>query len=154
MKKSISIFIIIISIFACSRGTDYVECESKNTDEGIIVSSIDFGSCIYNLKNKTYLIQDSIGYVNLQHEINEGRIGDDTCSFPKIIFTDSTTLLGQYGQATGCTVNFNRKVESINDTTVKYTIDPKGCGNCEMLGYSYNFILLDKDSITNVLFNE
>lgn len=154
MKKILSLLVIIISFASCSRGLDSVECESKNTDEGLIVSSVEFGSCIYNLENKTFFIQDSSGYVDLQKEINNGIIGDDSCSFPTIIFTDSTTLLGQYGQATGCTINFNRKVESINDTTVKYTIEPKGCGDCEMLGYSYNFILLDKDSITTVLFNE
>ena len=154
MKKSISLFIIITSLFACSKGLDSVECQSKNIDEGLIVSSVDFGSCIYNLDNKTFVVQSDDEYIKLQEEISDGIIGDDSCSFPTIVFTDSTTLLGQYGQATGCTVNFNRKVESINDTTVKYTISPKGCGDCEMLGYSYNFILLDKDSITTVLFNE
>ena len=153
MKKLISILILSITFFSCSRGLDSVDCQSKNTDEGIIVSSVDFGSCIFNLESNTFFIQDSIGYVNLQNDIKNGIIGQDSCSFPIIVFTDSTTLLGQYGQATGCTINFNRKVESVNDTTVNYTITPKGCGNCEMLGYSYNFILLDKDSITTVLFN-
>jgi hypothetical protein len=153
MKKILSILLIIISIFSCSKGLDKVECESKNTDKGLIVGSIDFGTCIFELKNKTFFIQDSAGYANLQKEIINGKIGGDSCTFPTIVFTDSTTLLGQYGEATGCTINFNRIVESVNDTTVNYTINPEGCGDCEMLGYSYNFILLDKDSITTVLFN-
>ena len=156
MKRIISIFIIIISIFSCSKGLDTVECESKNTDEGIIESSIDFGSCIYNLENKTFIIQDSIGYVNLQLEINNAIVGSDSCSFPTIVFNDTTnTLLGQYAQATGCTINFNRNVEV--DSTAKqvnYIISPKGCGDCEMLGYSYNFVLVKKiDDTYTVLFN-
>ena len=153
MKIITSLFVLIITFASCSKGSDSVECDSKNADEGLIVGSVDFGACIYELKNKTFFIQDSISYVNLQLEINNGIIGDDTCTFPTIVFTDSTTLLGQYGQATGCTINFNRKVEPINDSTVNYSIKPEGCGDCEMLGYSYNFILLDKDSITTVKFN-
>ena len=157
MKKSISIlFIIVISIFSCSKGLDSVECESKNTDKGIIVSSVDFGSCIYNLGNKTFIVQDSLGYVKLQQEINNGIIGDDSCSFPTIVFNDTTnTLLGQYAQATGCSINFNRNVK-VDSTTkqVNYIINAEGCGDCEMLGYSYNFVLVDKiDNTYTILFN-
>ncbi|MCK5906256.1 MAG: hypothetical protein KAG37_01620 [Flavobacteriales bacterium] len=158
MKKLISSLIIITAIFSCSKGLDSVECESKNTDEGIIVSSVDFGSCIYNLDNKTFIIQDTTEYKELQKEINDGRIGDDSCSFPTIGFTDSLkplTLLGQYAQGTGCTINFNRnvKVDSTNNK-VDYIINPEGCGDCEMLGYSYNFVLVEKiDSTYTILFN-
>lgn len=156
MKKLITIVVILTSIFACSRGLDSVECESKNTDEGIIISSVDFGSCTYNLDNKTFIIQDSIGYANLQSEINNGLIGNDSCSFPTIVFNDSTyTLLGQYAQASGCTINFNRNVEvDSTNKQVNYIINPEGCGDCEMLGYSYNFVLVEKiDSTYTILFN-
>jgi len=156
MKKIIPLFIFIISFASCSKGLDSVECESKNTDEGIILSSVDFGSCIYELENKTFIIQDSMGYINLQREIKDGRIGGDSCSFPPIVFNDSTnTLLGQYAQATGCTINFNRNVE-VDSTSkkVNYIINAEGCGDCEMIGYSYNFVLVEKiDSSYTILFN-
>jgi len=156
MKKLLSILVIIISFFSCNKGLDKVECESKNTNEGIIIRNIDFGSCIYNLKNKTFIIQDSLGYVNLQHEINDGRTSDDSCSFPTLVFNDTTyTLLGQYAQATGCTINFKRNVEvdSINKK-VNYIINAEGCGDCDMNGYNYNFVLVKKiDSSYTILFN-
>ena len=156
MNKLISIIIIASSIISCNKGLDSVECQSKNTDEGIIISSVDFGTCIYNLENKTFVIQDSIGYINLQNEIKNGIVGDDSCSFPTIVFNDTTnTLLGQYGQATGCTINFNRnvKVDSTNKS-INYILSPEGCGDCEMLGYSYNFVLVEKiDSTYSILFN-
>ncbi len=156
MKKLTSILVLSVIYFSCSRGLDSVECDSKNTDEGIIVSSVDFGSCIYNLENKTFIVQDSIGYINLQLEIKNATIGDDSCSFPSIVFNDTTnTLLGQYAQATGCTINFNRNVE-VDSTTkqANYIINPEGCGDCEMLGYSYNFVLVEKiDSTYSILFN-
>ena len=154
MKKLISIFIIITSIFSCSKGLDSVECESKNTDEGIIVSSVDFGSCIYNIQNTKFIVQDSLEYIELQKEIDNGKVGSDSCAYPTIDFKENT-LLGQYAQATGCTINFNRNVEVDSIAKqVNYILNPEGCGDCEMLGYSYNFVLVEKiDSTYTILFN-
>lgn len=154
MKKLISIFIIIISFSACSKGLDSVECESKNTDKGLIESSIDFGTCIYEIKTKKFIIQNPTDYTELQEEINNGKIGSDNCSYPIIDF-EKHTLLGQYAQATGCTINFNRNVAV--DSTIKqvnYIINTEGCGACEMLGYSYNYVLVKKiDDTYTILFN-
>lgn len=154
MKNLTFVFLLSISFFSCNRGLDSVECESKNNDEGIIISSIDFGSCIYNVQNTKFIVQDSLGYAELQKEIDEGKIGTDDCNYPSIDFTDNT-LLGQYAQATGCTINFNRNVE-VDSTSkqVNYIINPVGCGNCEMIKYSYNFVLVEKiDSTYSILFN-
>ena len=156
MNKLIYIIIIASYIVSCDKGLDKVECQSKNTDNGIIISSVDFGSCVFNLENKTFIVQDSLGYVNLQQEINNSRISNDSCYFPTIIFNDTTnTLLGHYAQATGCSINFNRDVK-VDSTTkqVNYIINAEGCGDCNMLGYSYNFVLVNKiDSAYAILFN-
>lgn len=154
MKNLTLIFLLSISFFSCTRGLDSVECESKNNDEGIIVSSIDFGSCIYNIQNTKFIIQDSLEYTELQKEISDGEIGSVSCEYPTIDFTENT-LLGQYAQATGCTINFNRNVE-VDSTSkqVNYIINPLGCGDCEILKYSYNFVLVSKiDSTYSILFN-
>ncbi len=154
MKKSIYIFIILASVLSCSKGLDKVECESKNTDKGIIESSIDFGTCIYEIQNKTFIVKDTPQYILLQKEINNGKIIDDSCTFPGIDFSKNT-LLGQYASATGCTINFNRDV-AVDSTKkeVNYIIDAQGCGICDMYGYSYNFVLTKKiDDSYTILFN-
>jgi hypothetical protein len=154
MKKIVSFFLILITLISCSKGLDEVECKNKNTDEGIIVSSVDFGTCIYNLNNKQFVVQNEDGYKKLQEDINNGKITNDSCSFPIINFKENT-LLGHYAEATGCTINFNRNV-AVDSTklTVDYIIAAEGCGDCDMLGYSYNFVLVNKiDDTYTILFN-
>ena len=158
MKNVVLFLAILTAIISCSKGSDKVECDNKVPDKGIIISSVDFGPCVYKLNHNTFVIQDSIEYAELQKEITESMIVDDTCNFPKIRFNDSikpVTLLGQYAEATGCTVTFNRNVEvDSTNKKVNYIIDAKGCGECDMLGYSYNFVLVQKiDSTYTILFN-
>ncbi|MEN8138011.1 MAG: hypothetical protein ABFR62_06230 [Bacteroidota bacterium] len=141
MKKLIYLLAVITLTASCKKN-EGEECPDKNEDLGLIFSGVDFGSCIYNLNENNFIVRDSVEYVLLQEKINEGKIGDEECTFPEINF-DEYSLLGQYAQASGCTVNFNRNVEV--DSTAKqidYIISPIGCGECDMLGFSYNFVLV------------
>jgi|LGOV01.1.fsa_nt_gb hypothetical protein len=155
MKKLISILFIITFVFSCNKSNNEDDCPSKNEDKGLIAGSIDFGTCIYSLQEKTFIVQDSTEYISLQQIINDNRISEDSCSYPSIDFNEYT-LLGQFADATGCTINFNRNVVADSlSKKIDYIIIPQGCGACEMHGYSYNFILVHP-KITNdyeILFN-
>jgi len=154
MNRLFFVLLVVSSFVSCSRGIDSVECESKNTDKGIIESSIDFGSCIFDIPLKKIVVQDTSGYIELQKEISNGIIQSDSCTFPGIDF-GKYTLLGQYASASGCVVNFNRNVAvDSSKTEVNYIIAPEGCGDCESVKYSYNFVLVDKiDDSYTILFN-
>ncbi|MCK5781748.1 MAG: hypothetical protein KAH10_04125 [Flavobacteriales bacterium] len=141
MKKLIYLSLLVFISSSCSRSQED-DCPNKNKDEGLISSDVYFGSCSYNLDEKTFVVQDIDEYDALTQKIEEGKVGTSNCDFPEIDF-EKYTLLGNYGEATGCVINFNRNV--VADSTSKkidYIVSPEGCGDCEMLGFSYNFVLV------------
>jgi len=143
MKKIASIFLISFSLLiSCNKNTDNDDCPDDNEDLGLISASIDFGECQYKLNETTFIVQNNEEYLILQETIKEGLVTIQNCTFPEINFEDYT-LLGQYAEASGCTIDFNRNVAV--DSTAKYVdyiVLPEACGLCEMMGFSYNFILI------------
>ena len=144
MKLRYTFLLASLILFTACKKTEVQKCDEPIPDSGLIAASVDFGACVYqNLNSNTYIIQDSIEYSNLQKEIVDNIQEGSICDFPEIDF-DKYTILGHYSEGVGCTINFNRSV--IADSTalsVKYNISKVECGDCEIIGYSYNFILVE-----------
>lgn len=138
--KKIFVSFIAMTLWSCSEKLNDDDCPDKLEDSGLIEESFDFCGFMGNLDENSFIINDSIQYDDLQKKILNSGVALADCSFPLIDF-DSTTVLGLYADAGGCTVHFNRSVEVDSvQKTVRYKVSPVGCGECEMLGYSYNFI--------------
>jgi hypothetical protein len=125
-KLTLLIFMVLISA-----------CKKTTVDPGIIIKSIDLGSCSLNLATQEYVIDSDSAYKLL---INTNCTNSN---LPAIDF-NSYTLLGKYAVGK-CKVEFKRQV-LIYDLTKEYlyTVFVFEKGVCKKQAVSMNWVLIPK----------
>lgn len=109
------------------------------------VKKLDLGDCFFLFGSENEVIKDEKAYqAALARNLNNNTEDCKNKVFPKIDF-EKYTLLSYYKEGGGCKINFYPKVRK-NWFKKKYvfTVKVEGSGNCEMLGFSYNWILVPK----------
>lgn len=67
---------------------------------------------------------------------------------PQVIDFSTKTLLGQYAMGGGCSIDYERNVKRFDeDKKIIYTVEVKEKGNCDMAGFSMNWITVSKNLI-------
>lgn len=140
LKKIIKIYFILFSFAILSNCSKSPLCWGEDKNNGIIVSSIDFGICFYDFPENEYIMETEVELDSLFNLISNQ---DTECEKPEIDFSKHT-LLGQYASG-ACEVKFIRDVEKDNrDESYIYTVKVRECGLCKSMAYGLNWILVPK----------
>jgi hypothetical protein len=150
-------FLLIISVWillaGCNKETD---CLDFSSNTGLIVREVNMGECYSVMIDESYIIKDSISYVQLPSSTYESIQEDLGCSDnpprPTINF-NSYDLVGAKTFAKGCIVTYSRDIsfDSITNT-LSYVIDVHQCGNCGKERYNMNWVLIPKrDTVENLI---
>ena len=130
------IFLLFVTLFLLLL----FGCRKPPSDQGLIVTEMDFGTCIIPsmLPREEYVIDDSSSYRQLQVE--------NKCSsytFPFIDFSQHT-LLGKFASGK-CKVKFYREVlKNDQSKTYNYTVYIRDKGWCKAEAQNMNWVLVPK----------
>lgn len=139
---------VLLSFFAACTSDDEPfidpnDCSSVSYDPGIVSQELDIGGCFMEKEEDNYVIDDSTEYAALKSAFSQSLFCEES-NFPSIDF-EEYTLLGQWSDGGGCTINYYRSVADLSDSKeYLYTVTVQSCGFCEMYGFSYNWVLVPK----------